>query len=161
MPNPLSRQWFARGYYGAVVHNVAAIYAHYLGPYDGNPVHLHPLPPEPAAQRYVRYMGGAESVLPRARADFAAGDFRWVAGVMQPRGVRPARPPGPRELCADAFEQMGYQAESATWRNAYLLAARELRSRGGAGPAGRHRHQPRCGGPAAAGRSSCSSWPSA
>jgi len=32
-----------------------------------------------------------------------------------------------RELCADALEQLGYQAESATWRNAYLFGARELR----------------------------------
>jgi len=33
-----------------------------------------------------------------------------------------------RALAADAFEQMGYAAESATWRNAYLLGARELRN---------------------------------
>jgi len=130
MPNPLSRQWYARGYYGAVVHNVAAIYAHYLGPYDGNPVHLHPLPPEPAAQRYVRYMGGAEAVLARAREDFAAGDFRWVAEVCNRVVFAQPDHQAARELCADAFEQLGYQAESATWRNAYLLAARELRSRG-------------------------------
>jgi alkyl sulfatase BDS1-like metallo-beta-lactamase superfamily hydrolase len=32
-----------------------------------------------------------------------------------------------RDLCADALEQMGYQAESGTWRNAYLTGALELR----------------------------------
>ncbi len=32
-----------------------------------------------------------------------------------------------RGLLADAFEQLGYQAESATWRNAYLYGAQELR----------------------------------
>ena len=32
-----------------------------------------------------------------------------------------------RELCADALEQLGYQAESGTWRNAYLTGALELR----------------------------------
>jgi alkyl sulfatase BDS1-like metallo-beta-lactamase superfamily hydrolase len=32
-----------------------------------------------------------------------------------------------RALGADAFEQLGYLAESATWRNAYLLGAQELR----------------------------------
>ena len=32
-----------------------------------------------------------------------------------------------RALGADAFEQLGYAAESATWRNAYLLGAQELR----------------------------------
>ena len=32
-----------------------------------------------------------------------------------------------RLLCADALEQLGYQAESGTWRNCYLTAALELR----------------------------------
>ena len=30
-------------------------------------------------------------------------------------------------MCADALEQLGYQAESGIWRNAYLTAAKELR----------------------------------
>ena len=33
-----------------------------------------------------------------------------------------------RELQADAFEQLGYQAESATFRNAFLTGAHELRN---------------------------------
>jgi alkyl sulfatase BDS1-like metallo-beta-lactamase superfamily hydrolase len=32
-----------------------------------------------------------------------------------------------RALLADTFEQLGYSAESATWRNAYLFGAQELR----------------------------------
>jgi alkyl sulfatase BDS1-like metallo-beta-lactamase superfamily hydrolase len=32
-----------------------------------------------------------------------------------------------RTLCAAALEALGFASESATWRNAYLLAARELR----------------------------------
>jgi alkyl sulfatase BDS1-like metallo-beta-lactamase superfamily hydrolase len=32
-----------------------------------------------------------------------------------------------RELAAAALEQMGFQAESATWRNAFLLGAHEYR----------------------------------
>src|SRR5690606_26725778 len=35
---------------------------------------------------------------------------------------------GARALLADAFEQLGYLAESATWRNAYLFGAYELRN---------------------------------
>ena len=38
-----------------------------------------------------------------------------------------------RELQADALEQLGYQSESATFRNAYLMGAQELR----------HGHPPR------------------
>jgi len=32
-----------------------------------------------------------------------------------------------RALCAASLEALGFASESATWRNAYLLAARELR----------------------------------
>ena len=31
-----------------------------------------------------------------------------------------------RKLLADAYEQLGYQAESAGWRNTYLTGAQEL-----------------------------------
>ena len=129
MPNALSRQWFARGYYGAVTHNVAAIYAHYMGPYDGNPAHLHPLPPESAAENYVRYMGGADAVMARAQEDFQAGHFRWVVQVLDHLIFQDRDHLAARELSADAMEQLGYQSESATWRNAYLQGARELRQR--------------------------------
>ena len=129
LPNKLSSQWFARGYYGAVAHNVNAIYAHYLGPYDGNPSHLNPLPPAQAGAKYVQYMGGADAVVGRPRADFDAGRFRWVVEVLNHVVFAEPGHRAARELAADAMEQLGYQSESATWRNAYLLAARELRSR--------------------------------
>jgi alkyl sulfatase BDS1-like metallo-beta-lactamase superfamily hydrolase len=72
-------------------------------------------------------MGGAGAAIERARRDFAKGEFRWVAQVM--KEVVYAEPANveARELCADALEQMGYQAESATWRNAFLYGAQELR----------------------------------
>jgi alkyl sulfatase BDS1-like metallo-beta-lactamase superfamily hydrolase len=128
MPTELSRQWFARGYYGAVAHNVAAVYAHYLGPYDGNPANLNPLPPQAAAKRYVQYMGGSDAILRRARDDYEAGDFRWIVEVLNHLVFAEPTNRAARELAADAMEQLGYQAESATWRNSYLLGARELRS---------------------------------
>jgi alkyl sulfatase BDS1-like metallo-beta-lactamase superfamily hydrolase len=128
MPSRLSSQWFARGYYGAVAHNVAAIYAHYLGPYDGNPANLNPHSPQPAATRYLRYMGGSSRILEEAAKDFEAGDFRWVVEVLKHVVFAEPANRAARALSADAMEQLGYQAESATWRNAYLLAAKELRS---------------------------------
>jgi alkyl sulfatase BDS1-like metallo-beta-lactamase superfamily hydrolase len=134
LPDSLASQWHTRGYYGTVSHNVKAIYQHYLSWYDGNPSHLHALPPEMSAPRYVEYMGGADAMLNRASRDFERGEYRWVAQVMnhlvfaQP-GLREAR-----ELGAAALEQMGFQAESATWRNAFLLGARELREGLGLAP---------------------------
>jgi alkyl sulfatase BDS1-like metallo-beta-lactamase superfamily hydrolase len=127
MPNELSQRWHTRGYYGAVAHNVNAIYAHYLGPYDGNPVNLNRHTPAEEGRRYVAYMGGADELLRKARMDYEQGDFRWVAQAMHHLVfAQPDHAQG-RALLADAMEQMGYQAESSTWRNAYLLGALEAR----------------------------------
>jgi alkyl sulfatase BDS1-like metallo-beta-lactamase superfamily hydrolase len=83
LPPALARTWSSRGYYGSVNHNVKAIYQRYLGFFDGNPATLHPHPPVEAAERYVAYMGGADAILERARADHEAGDDRWVAEVVK------------------------------------------------------------------------------
>src|SRR4029450_13693669 len=122
-----AERWTVRGYYGSVSHNVKAVYQRYLSWYDANPCNLQPLPPARAAAKFVEYMGGASAVIGRAKADFAKGDYRWVAQVM--KEVVYAEPGNieARALCADALEQMGYQAESATWRNAFLYGAQELR----------------------------------
>jgi alkyl sulfatase BDS1-like metallo-beta-lactamase superfamily hydrolase len=127
LPPGLAERWSARGYYGSVSHNVKAVYQRYLSWYDGNPCTLHPLPPAPAAAKFVEYMGGADAVIARARADFAKGEFRWVAQVMKEVVYAEPTNAAARALCADALEQMGYQAESATWRNAFLYGAQELR----------------------------------
>lgn len=132
LPDSLARHWCNRPYYGTVNHNVKAVYQRYLGWFSGNPAELHPLPPEPAASRYVEYMGGAAAVLERARADFEAGEYRWVAEVLNrvvfadPEGTDPLTTEA-KELLADTLEQLGYQAESAVWRNFYLVGAHELR----------------------------------
>ncbi len=128
LPASLEGEWSVRGYYGTVSHNAKAIYQRYLGWYDANPAHLNPLPPSDAGRKYVEYMGGAAALMEKARRDFERGEYRWVAQAMnhlvfaEPDN-RPAR-----ELAADALEQLGYQAESATWRNSYLFAAWELRN---------------------------------
>jgi alkyl sulfatase BDS1-like metallo-beta-lactamase superfamily hydrolase len=127
LPPGLARDWAARGYYGTLSHNAKAVYQKYIGWYDGHPANLNPLPVSDGAEKYVAYMGGAAAVVAKARQDFARGEFRWVAEVM--RHVVFADPANAeaRALGADAFEQLGYLAESATWRNAYLLGAQELR----------------------------------
>ena len=127
LPAGLAERWTVRGYYGSVSHNVKAVYQRYLSWYDANPCNLHPLPPAPAARKFVEYMGGAAAVIERARKDFDKGEFRWVAQVMKEVVYAEPENKEARALCADALEQMGYQAESATWRNAFLYGAQELR----------------------------------
>ena len=128
MPPSLVQEWSTHPFYGNLKHNIKAIYQRYLGYYDGNPANLDSLPPVPAAKKAVEYMGGADAVLKRARADFAKGEFRWVAQVASQLVFADAMNPEARNLAADAYEQLGYQAESATARNAYLQGAWELRN---------------------------------
>jgi alkyl sulfatase BDS1-like metallo-beta-lactamase superfamily hydrolase len=127
LPKSLGSRWHNRDYYGTVRHNVKAIYQKYLGWYDANPAHLDPLPPVDGARKYLAYMGGAAAVIARARKDFRAGQYRWVAEVMNHVVFAEPENHEARELAADALEQLGYLAEAATWRNAYLFAAHELR----------------------------------
>lgn len=127
LPPGLAERWPMRGYYGTVSHNVRAVYQRYLGWYDGNPATLNPPTPSQTARKTIEYMGGAEAVLRRAREDFASGEFRWVAHVGNQLVFAEPDNRDARALTADALEQLGYQAESATWRNAYLYAAQELR----------------------------------
>ena len=126
-PPSLARLWHLRGYYGTLKHNVRGIYAYYLGWYDGNPATLDPLPPRETARKTLEYMGGVDAVLARAREDHEAGNYRWVVHVLDL--VMWAHPDHgeARELSAAAHTQLGYGAENATWRNAYLCAAQELR----------------------------------
>jgi alkyl sulfatase BDS1-like metallo-beta-lactamase superfamily hydrolase len=72
-------------------------------------------------------MGGAAAAIARAREDFARGEYRFVAEAMSHVVFADPARTDARQLGADALEQLGYAAESATWRNAYLLGAAELR----------------------------------
>jgi alkyl sulfatase BDS1-like metallo-beta-lactamase superfamily hydrolase len=128
LPRSLEREWHVRGYYGTFSHNAKAVYQRYLGWYDANPANLNPLPPAERASKQVAYMGGAASAIAKAREDFARGEYRWVADVMSQVVFAEPDNAQARALAADALEQLGYQAESATWRNAYLQGASELRA---------------------------------
>lgn len=127
LPEALEAEWSCRGYYGTVYHNAKAVYQRYLSWYDGNPANLHPLPSAQSARKTIDYMGGAEAVVARARGDFDKGDFRWVTEILGKVVYADPANAEARHLLADAHEQLGYQAESGTWRNAYLYAAQELR----------------------------------
>ena len=128
LPECFASDSHVQGYYGTVSHNVKSVYNKYLGWYDANPAHLNPHPPVDTSTKYVEFMGGPDQVLRQAKKSFEAGDYRWVAQVVNHLVFADPSHQAARELQADAFEQLGYQAESGTWRNAYLYGAHELRN---------------------------------
>ena len=127
LPEALDKIWYTRQYYGTVAHNAKAVYQKFMGWYDGNPVNLNPLSPSDSARKWVEYMGDTDRVLQMAKADFDRGEYQWVAEITNTLVFADPTNTGARLLCADALEQLGYQAESGPWRNEYLTAAQELR----------------------------------
>ena len=127
LPDRLNKVWYTRQYYGTLSHNVKAVYQKYMGWYDANPVNLDPLTPEAEAKKWTEYLGDVDAVLEKARADFDKGEYQWVARVTKELVFADPANEEARMLCADALEQLGYQAESGPWRNVYLTGALELR----------------------------------
>jgi alkyl sulfatase BDS1-like metallo-beta-lactamase superfamily hydrolase len=127
LPKSLQSHYWNRGYYGTLKHNVKAVYQMYFGWYDGNPANLDPLPRVAGAKHYVEFMGGSAAILSKAQASFAKAEYRWVAEVLnhlvsaEPDNVQA------KALLAQAYDQLGYRAESSAWRNVYLSGAYELR----------------------------------
>jgi alkyl sulfatase BDS1-like metallo-beta-lactamase superfamily hydrolase len=127
LPASLRPVFADRGYYGTVRHNAKAVYQAYFGWYDGNPANLDPLPPVEASVKYIDAMGGPEEVLRRGRDAFAAGDLRWAATLLDHLVFADPESGEAKELLAQVYDQLGYRAESAPWRDVYLTGAYELR----------------------------------
>lgn len=127
LPDSLATMFSNRGYYGSVSHNAKAQYQLYFGWFSGNPSELHELPPVEEGKKFVEYAGGAEAVIEKARADYEAGNYRWVATALNHVVFADPENAEAKNLLADALTQMGYQAESGPWRNFYLSGAKELR----------------------------------
>ena len=127
IPERLALNWYTRPYYGTPQVNARAVFTKYLGFYNGIPTDLDPLTEREEAAHFVRYGGGADSVLRRAVGDFETGHYRCSAlaasrvVLADPANVRA------RQLAADSYEQLAYAAESGIWRNAYLQGAHVMR----------------------------------
>ena len=128
VPRSLQQQWAARSYHGDVQNNVRGVVNRFLGHFDGNPANLIPLSPRDSAPLYVEMMGGSEKILAKGRELMREGKYLHATEILnrlvfaEPRNV-PAR-----QLLADAYEQIGYQAESTSVRNTFLQGAFELRN---------------------------------
>lgn len=127
-PAGLAADWFNHGYYGTYNHNAKAVYQFYLGWYDAVPANLNPWPPAERAKRLVAAIGGNAKVLAQGRAAMKAGDYRWASELLSAAVFADPANKAARAALADSYEQQGYQAESAIWRNQFLAAASDLRN---------------------------------
>ena len=138
LPESLNTAFHNQGYYGTVKHNAKAVYQAYLGWYTANPAKLDPLPETQAAKRYMEMMGGVENVVAKAQTAFdkaanvsveeGTQTYRWLAELLNHAVFANPNNAPAKGLLAKVYDQLGYQAESAPWRDVYLTGAYELRS---------------------------------
>ena len=117
-----------RGYYGTLNHNSKAVYQYYYGWWSGVPANYHDLPDEETAPRYVEAMGGLDAVLSLGVTAYEAGDYRWAAELFNTAVFARGDSEPAKDWLAATYEQMGFQAESGSWRSYFLTAASELRN---------------------------------
>lgn len=126
LPGAIANEFANRGYYGTVSHNVKAQYQMYFGWFDGVPANLNPLPPTEEGKKYVEAIGGEEAVMEKAKEAYNQGEYRWTATLLNNLVFANPNHKAARQLLADTYSQLGYQAESGPWRNFYLTGAQEL-----------------------------------
>ena len=113
--------------YGCAEWTVRAIYAAYLGWFDGNPTHLHPLPPAERARRTVALMGGVQAVLEEAESALNQSEHQWCLELcdLLLSGDGRARGEATR-LKSAALGALAERETSANGRHYYLVCAHEL-----------------------------------
>lgn len=126
LPEELNRKWFNHGYHGTVHHDVRAVFTKELGMWDGDPASLHAHTLPDSARRYVDFIG-RDKLLAEGKKAVEAADYRWAVEVLQKLVFADPDDTEARQVQADAYEQLGYQAEGPQWRGIFLTAARELR----------------------------------
>ncbi|OAL50865.1 hypothetical protein IQ07DRAFT_586471 [Pyrenochaeta sp. DS3sAY3a] len=127
LPPAISQAWHCRGFYGSLSHNVKGIYQKYMTWFDGNPSHLWQYPPREEGERYIECMGGLDSLCSKAKDFIERGDSRFASSLLGHAIAAWPEHERTKELLATAYENLGYGAENATWRNFYLVAAQDLR----------------------------------
>ncbi|PSU36158.1 alkyl/aryl-sulfatase [Photobacterium lutimaris] len=127
LPASLREVWHTNGYHGTYSHNARAVYNMYLGYFDMNPANLNPLPVQEESELFTEAFGGCKKATEFAKAKFDEGHYRFVSSMMDKVVRTCPEDKAARRLLANSFEQQGYQAEGAGWRNVFLTGAQELR----------------------------------
>jgi len=128
VPKSLQQTWAARSYHGDVQNNVRGVVNRFIGHFDGNPVNLIPLSPQDSAPLYVEMMGGSDRIIARGKELVGQGKYLLASEILNKLLFAEPKNMPARGLLADAYEQLGYQAESTSVRNTFLQGAFELRN---------------------------------
>lgn len=126
LPEPYASLPYLGEHYGCTEWTVRAIYTAYLGWFDGNPTHLHPLAPRERAAKTIALIGDAEKVFSAAQEAFAEKDYQWCLELCDML-LESSADKAVLSLKADALECLADYETSANGRHYYIACAKDLR----------------------------------
>lgn len=106
-------------HYGCTEWTVRAVFTAYLGWFDGNPTHLHPLGCKKRAEKTVALMGGAEAVYRAAEGALDEGEYQWcleLCDLLMDLGMGGAAevPDGEPEQSSAEVKQLDVETEQSS-----------------------------------------------
>lgn len=113
-------------HYGCTEWTVRAVYAAYLGWFDGNPTNLHPLPPAEHAEKMIALTGGEAKVKEAAEDALENGEYQWCMELCDLLSDSGKGDKSVRLLKAEALKAIAEYETSANGRHYYLSCAKEL-----------------------------------
>jgi alkyl sulfatase BDS1-like metallo-beta-lactamase superfamily hydrolase len=126
LPPNLRSNPYLQEFYGSIAWSVRAIYADYVGWFDGNPTSMFPLSEQERSAKIVALAGGCERVLSRAREAIDGGAFQWAAELVDYVLAVDSESTEARRIKARALTELGERQVNATARNYYLTSAQDL-----------------------------------
>ena len=114
---------YLQEFYGTVSWTVKGIYAGYVGWFDGNPVHLDPVPEREYSQEILALIGDADAVRSRVRELYAAGRYQMgleLCELLEKAGH------ADNELKKEGLTAIADTVTSANARHYYLVCAKEI-----------------------------------
>lgn len=128
VPQSLQDSWQARSYHGSPENNSRGVVNRYLGHWDGNPANLIPLSPYESSPLFVEMMGGADNIINKSQKLYNEGKYLYAIELLNKLTYGEPDNQKGKDLLANCYEQLGYQQESPSLRNAFLAGAYELRN---------------------------------
>lgn len=122
-------------YYGCTEWTVRAIFTAYLGWFDGNPTHLHPLSPKTRAEKMRKLIGGRNALFEAIRQANEEQDDQWCLELAEYWDENEASDSEEgakeqnrqvREWKIQALRRLATLETSANGRHYYLVSAHEL-----------------------------------
>jgi len=113
-------------YYGTYYHSIRNVYNMYLGWYSGDPSELGEVS-RPERGRRLANLIGNDNLIKAIEAARKNDDLNWAAELAAYLVSSDPENQKYKHLKADIFEALGRKTVNATWRNAYMTGAHELR----------------------------------